>query len=463
MRALLVGVICAAASAHAGTAVLGNDAFSGSGMVNSAVDFQEYEGAAVLISPDGGYPLKLVGVDVLMVTYNQGPSGELGAYQLDVWDESLGTVAPPKRFDGGYYPARDTEYVELTTSGTQFNRIMLTGPLMIPSGRIFISLGEQTSTSLDSTTVGLDEGGLVPGANWYREPAGAFTRIDLPDAGFYRGINHNWIMRAVIEVPDTAVSVVSIFPNAGLTSMPTAVTITGTNFDVGSTAYVGSTALTVTGMPTSTSLSAIVPAGLTPGLYSVKVQSSGGSSGVLNNAFQVLSPDGGTGAGGGAGGGGAGGGAAGGGAGGGSAAGGGASGGGGSSSALRLDAITPNEGSSDESTTVVLSGDGFASGAQVLVGSTLLNVVDVKSASVIDTVVGSGMTAGTYDVTVINLDGQRATLPMAFTVKAGVHTKSGCGCAASPGPLVAVLLALLAVRRRRVRVVAVAQGNSTST
>jgi hypothetical protein len=440
MRALAVGVLCAAAAAQAGTMTLGNDTFSGSGTVNSAVEFSDYEGAAVLISPSGGYPLKLIGVDVLDVTFMGGASGLIAAYQLDVWDETQGSVAPPMLFDGGNYPARDTEFVELTTSTTQFNRITLMSPIMITSGRIFISLGEQTSTSLDNATVALDTGAQVPGGNWYRYADGTFVRLDQPDGGFYKGINHNWIMRAVFEVSGANPTVTSIFPNSGLTTTTTPVMITGTNFEQGATVFIGTTAAQVTGSSPPTGVMANVPPGITPGVYDVKVQNPSGPYGLLQNGFQVLDADGGSGTGGGAGGGS--------GAGGGGATGGGAGGGGGFTEALRIDSVTPSTAYNEETTTLVIAGGGFQAGAQVVIGPATLGVVDVKSAAVIDAVISPGVTPGTYDLSVINLDGHTAVLPMGFTVKAGTRTKSGCGCTDAPSAAAFMLLALLFLTAR---------------
>src|SRR5205823_328061 len=109
--------------ALAGTKLLQNDNFTGAGTVNSAVDFHEYEGAAAIFTPDGGYPVKLIAIDVLSVTYNQGSPGQQAGYQLDIWDESGGFIDPPRLFDGGMsYRPRYTDFVQLTTSASVFNR-----------------------------------------------------------------------------------------------------------------------------------------------------------------------------------------------------------------------------------------------------------------------------------------------------------------------------------------------------
>jgi MYXO-CTERM domain-containing protein len=384
MRVLFVAVLCGSLVTQAGTRDLGNDGFTGSGNVNSAVAFGEYEGAAVLITPDGGYPLKVVGVDVLLVQYNQGTGAALGAYQLDVWDEGQGPVDPPRLFDGGQYTARATEFVQLTASTTMFNRITLTQPMMVQSGRVFISLGEQLSTADDGTTVGLDSSPLVPEANWYRETTGIFTRLDQPDGGFYRGIDHNWVMRLVVDDGSGT-------GGGGGTGGGTG---TGGGFATGGGSGTGGGFATGGGSATGGGTSA-----------------TGGSSGT---------------------------------------GGAGSTGGGAASGTLRLDSVTPPEGFNEETTTIVLTGAGFQAGAQVLIGSTLLAVVDVKSPDVIDADVPPGIPQGVYDVTVINLDGMKATLPMAFTVNQGVSTKGGCGCGSTgAGPALLLLSLGFGLRRRR--------------
>ncbi|MBL8950756.1 MAG: IPT/TIG domain-containing protein [Myxococcaceae bacterium] len=433
--------------ALAGTAWLQNDNFSGSGAVNSAVSFGEYEGAAVLFTPDGGYPITVLGVDVLSVTYGGGASGEVAGYQVDVWDESGGLVDPPRLADGGRYTQKERLFVQFTTSTTAFRRVTFTNPIVLTQGRLFVSIGEMLQTSITNATIAIDSAPLKPGANWYRSLVGTFDRLDLPDGGFFNGINHNWVVRAVVEVPDVTPTVTSVMPNNGPNTTTTSVGITGSDFALTSRAFVGSNELTITNRSGSGLLVATVPAGLTPGAYPVSVQNSPTAVGVLQNAFTVTGPGG---AGGGSGGtaGGAAGGLAGGSAGGtaGATAGGSA---GGSTAALRLDDVTPSEGYSEEATKIVLTGDGFRDGAQVLIGSTVLDTVTVRSAAVINAEVPVGVAPGLYDVEVINLDGTRADLERGFAVIAGSRTKgAGCGCSALPIPGGVALALLLRLRRR---------------
>ncbi|MEW5743136.1 MAG: IPT/TIG domain-containing protein, partial [Myxococcota bacterium] len=305
---LRLGVLAAslcAASAAAGTKYVTNDTFTGSGAVNTGVSFGEYQGAGVLFTPSpADYPLRIKGVDVFLATYQGGAPGLPCGYVASVWDESGGTLTPPRAFDGGTYrPQVNMLSVQFTTSTTMLNRVVLTPPMVVDAGRVFVQVSTQNQTSLDDCTIALDNGPLVPGANWFFNGYGYFFPVDLPDGGRPYGITQNWIIRLALDVPDAPVLVTSVNPSSGPNSTPTDVTLTGNNFELGAEAFLGATALTMNSV-NATTISATVPAGLTPGVYDVLVRNPSGAEGTLPNGYRVLLPDGGTGAGGGAGGGG---------------------------------------------------------------------------------------------------------------------------------------------------------------
>jgi MYXO-CTERM domain-containing protein len=106
----------------------------------------------------------------------------------------------------------------------------------------------------------------------------------------------------------------------------------------------------------------------------------------------------------------------------------------------------------EDTSELLLTGAGFATGAQLLIGGKVIDGANVKSAAVLTaTLKANTLGKGTYDVTVINLDGARATLTQALQVAAGGSAKAGCSCGA-PGVDSFVLLALGALvtgRRRR--------------
>lgn len=450
MTSRLVVLLAALISgtAAAGTKVIKNDNFTGSGMIFSGLSFGEYQGAGVLFEPSpSDYPLKIIAVDILCVPYNMQSGATIAQYEFDLWDESGGTVPPPMQFDGGlYYSGRiSMQALQLTPSTAMFNRFTFTQPIMVPSGKVFVKVSEILSTSDDGTTIAMDNApSPKPNANWFFDGSGYFHRFDLEDGGYYAtGLDKNWVIRLVLEVPDVAIAVNSITPNSSLTNVQTNVVINGANFELGARAFLGNNELTINNL-TAVTVGATVPLGLTAGRYDVKVRNPSGVEGVLPNGYTILEADGGMGTGGGSGGGTGGGTGTGGG--GGSSTG----GGGGTSDPLSLTMITPNQTYAGDATNLFLTGTGFETGAKLLIGGTRVNEPVVESAGLISATLAAGLlTPGTYDVTVINLSGQQASLPMAFQVLAGTKAKPGCSCGSVElFPMLLVGLALIRRRRR---------------
>jgi len=129
---------------------------------------------------------------------------------------------------------------------------------------------------------------------------------------------------------------------------------------------------------------------------------------------------------------------------------------------LAIAQISPAWGYDDQETQVSIVGTGFAQGANAKIGGTNLSAVSRVSDTLISATVPEGLTAGKYMIVVINPDGGTATLNDAFEVKLRPEDdvsvgKAGSGCAATPtaSPFAALLLVLaaglLAVRARRCR------------
>ncbi len=76
-------------------------------------------------------------------------------------------------------------------------------------------------------------------------------------------------------------------PAAGPNDLDTAITITGDNFENGITATLGSTDLLNLAWISGTRLTATVPWGLSPGIYTLTVQNPGGESSLLPYGFTV--------------------------------------------------------------------------------------------------------------------------------------------------------------------------------
>ncbi len=79
-----------------------------------------------------------------------------------------------------------------------------------------------------------------------------------------------------------------------------------------------------------------------------------------------------------------------------------------------LDALSSSSGSTMGGSSVTVTGTGFASGATVLFGTASAPSLGVVTGTTI-TVTVPAHSAGTVDVTVMNLDGQTATLNLAYT------------------------------------------------
>lgn len=85
-----------------------------------------------------------------------------------------------------------------------------------------------------------------------------------------------------------AVPIISeVRPNHGRADLPNDINIYGSNFAGGATARLGTTALATTFI-SATHLHATVPAGLTPGVYSLSVTNPDSQQGTLANAYTVL-------------------------------------------------------------------------------------------------------------------------------------------------------------------------------
>lgn len=154
--------------------------------------------------------------------------------------------------------------------------------------------------------------------------------------------------------------VISIDPNHGPDNQLTGVTIRGANFSGTPQVFLGSNAMSDVSLLNTTQLLAQVPAGVTPGVYTVRVCNPDGQCGSLPNGYTVT----GTGP--------------------------------------ALSGITPNQGYSDTPNEVILYGFNLQSGMIVALGETVLNDVTRVNSTQVQAVVPAGLAAGTYDLSVRN-------------------------------------------------------------
>lgn len=106
--------------------------------------------------------------------------------------------------------------------------------------------------------------------------------------------------------------------------------------------------------------------------------------------------------------------------------------------ALSIESISPSTAANTSSTDVVILGQGFEPGIEVLLGASPIGVRQALSER-IQATIPEGLEPGVYDVIVTNPDGESDSLAMAFTVTDDMNSGSvdsggveeGCGCASS--------------------------------
>ena len=85
-----------------------------------------------------------------------------------------------------------------------------------------------------------------------------------------------------------APTVTAVDPASAPNDLDPPIVITGTGFTAGMTVTLGNTQLPDAGWVSSTTLTATVPWGLDPGVYTLTVTNPNGQSGSLTNAFTVM-------------------------------------------------------------------------------------------------------------------------------------------------------------------------------
>ncbi len=253
----------------------------------------------------------------------------------------------------------------VTITGANFNTgatasLTRTGYSSFPLSIVVVP----TSTSISATV----PSGLVVGT-W---------NIVVTNPDGQSGIGSN-LFTVTAPVP----TVTAISPATGINTMDTPVTITGTNFKSNGTisltrAGFNDVPLPDVGGSSATSLSSIIPAGVTAGTWNVKVTNYDGQSGTGSNLFTVTAPP-------------------------------------------TVTGIQPNYGVNTKTTAVTITGTGFVTGAAASLtrsGYTdvALTNVAVPTAASITASVPAGITAGTWNVKVTNPDGRSATGNSLFTV-----------------------------------------------
>ncbi|MCL4234325.1 MAG: IPT/TIG domain-containing protein [Deltaproteobacteria bacterium] len=174
-----------------------------------------------------------------------------------------------------------------------------------------------------------------------------------------------------------AIQLTSITPAEGLDSEDTAVTLIGASFLPGATATIGDTTLSQIEIVDGSTITAVVPSGLTPDTYDVSVSNSDGSTASLLDGFEVISAD-----------------------------------------AVRIDSVEPSSGENDEDVLVTIIGANFANPVTVFLGGFELDNPEpvFQSTTRVVVTVPAGTTPGVYSMTVVNPDDTSDTREDAYTV-----------------------------------------------
>ena len=213
---------------------------------------------------------------------------------------------------------------------------------------------------------------LIPAAASASTPAGGSLATPLagPSLGVFAS---TWATLEDMSSPTVSAN----DPASGRDDSDISVTITGTGFVDTPTVTLGTTPLTDVIFVGDTTLTATVPAGISPGIYPLTVVNPDGGTGSLPNAFTVTAV------------------------------------------IPTVSAVDPLSGTNDIDTSVTITGTDFSPTATVTLGSTALTRVTWVDSSTLTATVPWGMGPGPYTLTVTNPDGG-ATLPDAFTVTQGL-------------------------------------------
>lgn len=168
-----------------------------------------------------------------------------------------------------------------------------------------------------------------------------------------------------------APTVSSISPASGSVNGGSAVTITGTGFLSGATVTLGGTAATGVSVVNSTTITATTPAH-SAGAATVVVTNTDGQSGSKSNGYNY------------------------------------------SNSAPTVTSVSPNSGTPNGGTSIIITGTGFLSGATVSLGGTAATGVTVVSSTSI-TATTAAHSVGAVTVAVTNTDNQSGSLANGYT------------------------------------------------
>ncbi|MDB5080437.1 MAG: hypothetical protein JWP00_2361, partial [Chloroflexi bacterium] len=252
-----------------------------------------------------------------------------------------------------------------TPSGTQAQIKWATNELASSTVNYGLTnaLGSTASTTGNTVSHAVQLAGLTAGQTYFYQ----VVSTDLSN-------NTATSATSTFVATNAAPTISQVTPATVLNNAATTLTITGANFVNIPTVLLGNQTLSTVTFNSTTNLTAVIPAGVTPGVYNLTVTNPDNASATLANSVTVKLP------------------------------------------APNLTTVSPNSASNNAIATITLNGTNFVSGADVRLGVTNLSGVTFVSAAKLTADVPSGLTQGIYDLTVTNPDGQLSTLPASFTV-----------------------------------------------
>ncbi len=424
--------------AEAEEKILQNDGFEDNTSVGFQGGFVAGEMAAVTFVPDAeDYPVTLSKVRIL---FGGNTDGITRTVQIKVWEDEEDSLAPGDLiFD---------EELEMTSSQNSFNEVDLTANALRFNGPFRVGIQFQHD-GFPSVARDDDGGNNFPSRNFIY--AGTWER----SISFL--VQGDWIFRAVVQTSggggnnssannntnnndnngvnndnndnnnSPALAVTSINPITAPNNQDTSVTIFGQGFTTATTFRLGATPLTNVAVQNAGAVTAVVPQGVAPGTYDL-IATTGADVVVFPSAFVVTAGEEQE-----------------------------------ETGELVVLGISPSSLTQGTRTQVTLTGQGFAAGALVRIGSFSLENVMVQSDQILNCVVPDTIPAGTYDV-IVTQGTTTVTLPSGFTILAVQASASQDGCAVvsdAPRGWWWVAVGLFWLGRRRAKSSGTRRGSST--
>ena len=327
--------------------------------------------------------------DVTSVAFDDAGNTQLAIIGALITDTSISGAVVPAGIAGGSYNIKVTTHIGTNSASSQKFGVIGASPVATPvitpaSGTYTGAVTITISTATSSATIYYTKDGTTPngGSTVYSGPFTQSTSATISAVGMLGGMSNSATATSIYTVTALAPVVSGLSVNNGANISPATITVSGYGFFGGAGSSVVSAVKLGTGsLPFSPASSdstipgVIIPAGLGLGTYDVTVTTPGGISATTSaDKYTVTTP------------------------------------------APTVTALSANNGANTSNVTITVSGSGFFGGvgsntvSAVMLGTTTLAYSGVSNDSTLPgVVIPSGLSAGTYDVTVTALGGTSAT------------------------------------------------------